>query len=43
MKRPKYHSFFAEEINAFLDYRESTGMDISADARYQKFLDNFFT
>lgn len=42
MKRPKYYSSFAKEINAFLDYRESSGMDISADARYQKLLDNFF-
>lgn len=41
MKRHEFHSVFAREFNDFLDYRESTGIDISADSRYQKSLDDF--
>ena len=41
MKRPEYYSVFADEINSFLDYRESTGINISNDACYQKSLDTF--
>lgn len=41
MNRPSFTSVFAREIEAFLDYRQATGICIDQDIRYLKKLDVF--